>query len=66
MMERVKKRFLKRERKMLPMGGRLVLIKSIMTSLLIYFISFFLVPTYIISSMESFLIGVRMSVRYIG
>ena len=43
--------------KFLSFGGRLILLKSVMSSILIYFLSFFKVPTYIISSIESLFRG---------
>lgn len=39
--------------KFLSFGGRLILLKSVMSSLPIYFLSFFKVPAGIISSIES-------------
>jgi len=40
--------------KFLSFGGRLVLLKSVLSSLPVYFLSFFKVPVGIISSIESF------------
>jgi len=54
----------------LSFGGRLVLLKSVMSSLPVYFLSFFKAPTGIISSIESifkrFFFGGGGGVRNIG
>jgi len=39
--------------KFLSLGGHLTLLKSVLSSLLVYFISFFKAPTGIISSLKS-------------
>ena len=41
------------KRKLLSFGGRLILLKSVLSSLPVYFLSFFKAPTGIISSIES-------------
>jgi len=52
----IKSRLSSWKSKHLYFGGRLVLLKSILTSLLVYAISFFEAPSGIISSIESLLI----------
>ena len=59
------------EEQISALGGRLVLPKSVLPSLLVYFLSFFKAPTCIISSIESifksFFWGVvRMLGKYLG
>jgi len=53
--------------KFLSFGGRLVLLKSVLSSLPVYFLSFFKAPTAIISSIESiFKIKIGGAVRILG
>jgi len=53
LIDRIKSRLLGWKSKNLSLGGRLVLLKSVLSSLPIYFLSFFKAPVGIISSIES-------------
>jgi len=53
LINRIKSRLLGWKSKNLSLGGRLVLLKSVLSSLPFYFISFFKAPAGIISSIES-------------
>ncbi|CAJ2667239.1 unnamed protein product [Trifolium pratense] len=57
MLERLKNRLSGWKSRFLSFGGRLVLIKSVLTSLPVYALSFFKAPSGIISSIESLLIN---------
>jgi len=53
------------------MGGQLILLKSVLSSLLVYFLSFFKAPSGIIASLDSifskfFGEGVRLLGKYLG
>jgi len=52
--------------KFMSFGGRLILLKYVLSSLPVYFLSFFKAPTGIISSIESLLIFFRGVVRMQG
>ena len=49
--------------KFLSFGGRLVLLKSVMSSLPVYFLSFFKAPACIISSIESVFLKKKLGGR---
>lgn len=49
-LDRIKLKMTSWKRKHLSLGGRLILLKSVMSSLLVYFLSFFMAPSSIISS----------------
>lgn len=51
--EKVRKRLSSWNNKSLSLGGRIVLLKSVLTSLSMYFLSFFLAPKGIILTLES-------------
>ncbi|KEH15928.1 potassium transporter-like protein, putative, partial [Medicago truncatula] len=53
MIDRIKSRLSGWKSTNLSLGGRLVLLKSVLSSLLVYFLSFFKAPACIISSIES-------------
>jgi len=53
LIDRIKSRLSGWKSKNLSLGGRLVLLKSVLSSLLVYFLSFFKAPACIISSIES-------------
>lgn len=52
-LHRITTRFSNWNSKFLSLGGRLILLKCVLLSLLVYFLSFFKAPTSIISSIES-------------
>jgi len=53
LVDRINNRLLNRKSKFLSVGGRPVLLKFVMSSLPVYFLSFFKAPTGIISSIKS-------------
>ena len=68
--DRIKARLSSWSNNFLSFGGRLVLLKSVMSSLPVYFLSFFKAPAGIISSVESIFIFLKKNfggvVRIIG
>jgi hypothetical protein len=49
--------------KNLSIGGRLILLKSVLSSILVYFLSFFNDPSSIVSSLGE---GVKRLIKYLG
>jgi hypothetical protein len=70
MVDKIRKKLSSGKSKNMSMDGRLVLLKSFLSLISVYFISFFLASTNIVSSIESLFKsflwgGVRRHVRFI-
>jgi hypothetical protein len=71
LLNRIKSRMSVWNSKHLSLGGRLVLLKFVLSSLPVYALSFFKAPSGIVSSIESilnsfFFFGVRTTRKYLG